>query len=50
MQVGEWGPAGWKFLHTITFNYTPTDDNIKQYKTFFNLQLQNTRWLPWVNH
>jgi len=36
MQVGEWGPAGWKFLHTITFNYTPTDDNIKQYKTFFN--------------
>jgi len=36
MQVNEWGPSGWKFLHTITFNYSPTDDNIKKYKDFFN--------------
>ena len=36
MQVNEWGPSGWKFLHTITFNYTPTDDNKKKYKVFFD--------------
>ena len=36
MQVNEWGPSGWKFLHTITFNYTPTEDNKKKYKIFFD--------------
>jgi hypothetical protein len=35
MQVNEWGPSGWKFLHTITFNYTPSDDNKIKYKLFF---------------
>jgi hypothetical protein len=36
MQVNEWGPAGWKFLHTITFNYTPTEESKKKYKEFFS--------------
>ena len=36
MQVNEWGPAGWKFLHTVTFNYTPTEENKKKYKEFFS--------------
>ena len=36
MQVNEWGPPGWKFLHTITFNYKPTEDNKKKYKQFFD--------------
>lgn len=36
MQVNEWGRHGWKFLHTITFNYTPTDDNKVKYKRFFS--------------
>ncbi len=36
MQVNEWGPHGWKFLHTITFNYSPSDDNKIKYKTFFS--------------
>ena len=32
-----WGPHGWIFLHTITFNYPnfPTNTEIKQYKNFF---------------
>jgi hypothetical protein len=36
MQVNEWGPHGWKFLHTITFNYSPTEDNKIKYKLFFS--------------
>ena len=36
MQVNEWGPPGWKFLHTITFNYTPSDENKIKYKNFFD--------------
>lgn len=36
MQVNEWGPPGWKFLHTITFNYKPTEDNKIKYKIFFD--------------
>jgi hypothetical protein len=35
MQVNAWGPHGWFFLHTITFNYTPDDDNKVKYKSFF---------------
>ena len=41
MEPNIWGPAGWKFLHSITFNYPLTPDyNDKQnYKNFFeNLQ------------
>ena len=36
MQVNEWGPSGWKFLHTVTFNYTPTEDNKQKYKVFLD--------------
>ena len=36
MQVNEWGPHGWKFLHTITFNYKPTPENKVIYKIFFD--------------
>ena len=36
MQVNKWGPSGWKFLHTVTFNYTPTDENKIKYKLFFD--------------
>ena len=36
MQVNEWGPHGWKFLHTVAHNYTPTDNNKVVYKRFFS--------------
>ena len=37
MQVNKWGPGGWAFMHTITFNYplNPTDDDKQHYKNFF---------------
>jgi hypothetical protein len=37
MQTNEWGPAAWKFLHTITFSYpvNPTIDDINIFKSFF---------------
>ena len=33
-----WGPSGWKFLHSITFQYPmkPTIDDKAHYKEFFN--------------
>jgi hypothetical protein len=33
-----WGASGWKFLHSITFQYPmkPTVDDKAQYKEFFN--------------
>ena len=39
MQVNKWGPSGWTFLHTITFNYPeiPTEDDKLYYSQFFNL-------------
>jgi len=36
MQVNFWGPPGWTFLHTITFNYKPSEENKKKYLNFFN--------------
>ena len=38
MNVNKWGPPGWKFLHTITFNYplNPDVNDKKRYKFFFN--------------
>lgn len=38
MNVNEWGPGGWTFLHTITFNYplNPTNDDKERYKKFFD--------------
>ena len=37
MNVNEWGPGGWTFLHTITFNYplNPDLEDKKKYKGFF---------------
>lgn len=37
MNVNEWGPGGWTFLHTLTFNYPlqPTDDDKQRYISFF---------------
>ena len=37
MNVNEWGPGGWTFLHTITFNYPldPTNEDKERYKNFF---------------
>jgi hypothetical protein len=46
MQVNEWGPPGWKFLHTITFNYKPTPENKKSYKIFFS-ELNNVLPCPY---
>lgn len=39
MNVNKWGPSGWIFLHTITFNYPekPTTQDKKKYINFFNL-------------
>ena len=38
MEPTIWGPAAWKFLHTITFQYpeVPTDDDKRKYYIFFN--------------
>ena len=38
MNVSKWGPSGWVFLHTITFNYpeNPTIEDKKRYLNFFN--------------
>jgi hypothetical protein len=36
MQVNFWGPPGWTFLHTITFNYKPSEENKIKYLNFFN--------------
>ena len=37
MNVNEWGPGGWIFLHTLTFNYplVPDEDHKKHYRTLF---------------
>ena len=39
MNVNFWGPSGWKFLHTLTFNYpiNPTINQKKIYKNYFTL-------------
>lgn len=33
-----WGPSGWLFLHTVTFNYptNPSEEDKKNYKEFFD--------------
>lgn len=38
MNVNKWGPGGWTFLHTITFNYplVPNENDKTKYKSFFN--------------
>ena len=38
MNVSNWGPSGWVFLHTITFNYPikPTKEDKLRYINFFN--------------
>ena len=38
MEPNIWGPAGWTFLHSITFQYPedPTDIDKRKYYTFFN--------------
>jgi len=38
MNVSKWGPGGWIFLHSITFNYPlePTDLDKNNYKIYFN--------------
>ena len=38
MNVNKWGPGGWTFLHTITFNYPlePENDDKNRYKNFFS--------------
>jgi len=37
MNVNKWGPGGWVFLHTITFNYPlkPTLADKENYRNFF---------------
>ena len=37
MNVSKWGPGGWVFLHSISFNYPldPKDDDKIKYKSFF---------------
>ena len=38
MEPNVWGPPGWIFLHTVTFQYpeNPTDLDKQKYYTFFN--------------
>ena len=37
MNVNKWGPGGWVFLHSITFNYPlePTNDDKCNYRLYF---------------
>lgn len=37
MNVNKWGPSGWIFFHTLTFNYPlePIDDDKKYYSDYF---------------
>lgn len=37
MNVNKWGPGGWEFLHSITFNYPldPIDTDKENYRIFF---------------
>lgn len=37
MQVGFWGPAGWKFLHSVAYGYpsNPTQSEKVLYENFF---------------
>ena len=39
MNVDKWGPGGWIFLHTITFNYPldPDNNDKQRYRDFFNM-------------
>ena len=39
MNVNKWGPGGWDFLHSITFNYPlePNDLDKKIYSDFFKI-------------
>ena len=39
MNVNKWGPGGWTFLHSITFNYPlePSEDDKEKYKSFFSV-------------
>lgn len=39
MNVNKWGPGGWVFLHTMTFNYPekPSIEDKKRYTDFFNM-------------
>ena len=39
MNVNKWGPGGWNFLHTMTFNYPlePTEYDKERYSKFFNI-------------
>ena len=39
MNTTKWGPGGWIYLHTITFNYPlkPTEYDKKRYKDFFEI-------------
>jgi len=38
MNVNKWGPGGWIFLHTISFNYPlePNENDKQRYTIFFN--------------
>ena len=38
MNVSKWGPGGWVFLHSITFNYPlePTESDKYNYKLYFD--------------
>lgn len=39
MNTTKWGPSGWTYLHTLTFNYpdNPTQKDKKIYKKYFTL-------------
>ena len=47
MKNSQWGPAGWLFMHSISFQYpeNPTDKDKHNYKFFFE-SLQNTLPCP----
>jgi hypothetical protein len=47
MKNSQWGPAGWLFIHSISFQYpeTPSEEDKTNYKMFFD-SLQNTLPCP----
>ena len=42
MNVSKWGPGGWVFLHSITFNYPLDPENEDKLNVFMDIDKINT--------
>jgi hypothetical protein len=37
MQTAKWGPPCWEFFHAVAHNYDPSIDDIKDYRSYYEL-------------